>query len=214
MRLAALVLALILAAGPLHAQRSAGIELVLPPHTLLTTVGPLVRSTGILTNRQTRDLLRSGFPARLHYRVELWSTEGLFDNLKQRVEWDVVVRHDPLHGAYEVARIVDGHVTSLGSFADVQSAEDALGVGYRVPIAPGSRNERYYYSGALDVEMLSLGDLDEVERWLKGELRPAVRGQRNPGTALTRGVRTLLVRLLGGETRQYEGRSPTFRPPR
>jgi hypothetical protein len=50
-----------------------------------------------------------------------------------------------------------------------------------------------------------------VERWLRGELRPAVRGEKNPGTALTRGVRTLVVRLLGGEKRHYEARSGTFR---
>ena len=64
----------------------------------------------------------------------------------------------------------------------------------------------------LDVETLSLSDLDEVERWLRGELKPAVRGQKNPGTAVTRGIRTLVVRLLGGEKRHYEARSGTFKP--
>ena len=60
-------------------------------------------------------------------------------------------------------------------------------------------------------EMLSLNDLDEVERWLRGELSPAVRGQRNPGGVLGRGLRTLFVRLLGAERRHYEVRSKTFR---
>ena len=64
----------------------------------------------------------------------------------------------------------------------------------------------------VDVETLSLNDLDEVERWLRGELRPAVRGRRNPGTALGRGLRTLAVRLLGSESRHYEARTGTFRP--
>ena len=32
--------------------------------------------------------------------------------------------------------------------------------------------------------MLSLSDLDEVERWLRGELRPAVRGSETPAESL------------------------------
>jgi len=53
-----------------------------------------------------------------------------------------------------------------------------------------------------------------VNAWLRGELQPAVRGQRNPGTALSRGVRSLTTRLLGGERREYGARTATFRAPR
>ena len=49
---------------------------------------------------------------------------------------------------------------------------------------------------------------------MRGELQPTVRGQRNPGTALTRGFRSLATRLLGGERREYTERSPSFRPSR
>ena len=92
-------------------------------------------------------------------------------------------------------------------FPDVQATIERP---FRAPIAPPRKGARYYYNVALDVETLSMSDLDEVERWLRGELKPAVRGQRNPGTALTRGLRTLFVRLLGGEKRHYEKRSETF----
>ena len=44
------------------------------------------------------------------------------------------------------------------------------------------------------------------------ELKPAVSGKKNPGTAVGRGLRTLVVRLLGGEKRHYEARTGTFRP--
>ena len=50
-------------------------------------------------------------------------------------------------------------------------------------------------------------DLAEMQRWLRGEAQPAVRGKRNPGTALTNGLRTLTTRLLGGEARHYDARS-------
>ena len=205
------VVALAALAAPLGAQREARVEISLPPRGFLATQGPTVRTLGMLTDRQTRDLLRNGFPARLHYRVELWSSDGLFDDLKGQVEWDVVVRHDPLLHTYQVARIVGEVVTSLGSFADVQGAQEALARPFQVPLVPGARSERLYYAAVLEVEMLSLGDLDEVERWLKGELRPAVRGETNPGTAVTRGVRTLFVRLIGGEKRTYRERSARFR---
>ena len=207
----AVLLPLVVWAAPLAAQGEARLEVSLPPSGFLATQGPTVRTLGMLTDRQTRDLLRNGFPARLHYRVELWSSDGLFDDLKGQVEWDVVVRHDPLLRTYQVARIVGEAVTSLGSFADVQGAQEALSRPFQAPFAPGARGERLYYNVVLEVEMLSLNDLDEVERWLKGELRPAVRGERNPGTALTRGVRTLFVRLMGGEKRTYRERSGRFR---
>jgi hypothetical protein len=59
-----------------------------------------------------------------------------------------------------------------------------------------------------ELQTLDVSDLDELERWLRGEASPAVRGKRNPGTAITRGVRSLASRLLGGEVRRLEARSP------
>lgn len=174
--------------------------------------GPLVRGIGVLAERELRDLLRNGFPARLHYRVELWSKGGLFNDLERAVEWNVVVRHDPLDNSYRVARFAGDRVAQLGRYPAFRDAEAAVERMYRAPIVPRRRGRSYYYAAVLEVETLSLTDLDEVERWLKGELRPAVRGRRNPGTAVTRGMRTLVVRLLGGESRRYELRSPTFAP--
>ncbi len=209
--LLAFLLALLLAAPALPAQREPRLEVRLPDRTALATMGPTVRATGMLSSGQLRDLLRSGFPTRLHYRVDLWSTGGLLNDLERSLEWDVVVRYDPLDRQYRVARIVGSRVTSLGSYDELAGAEEAVERPFVVPILPPGR-ERYYYAGVVAVETLSLSDLDEVERWLRGEARPAVRGQRNPGTALARGVRTLFVRLLGGDTRSYEARTDTFRP--
>jgi hypothetical protein len=197
--------------APLDAQRRTPLELALPPRNLLSTEGPVVRATGILGDRDLRDLLRNGFPARLHYRVELWSAGGLLNDLEGTTEWDLIVRYDPLRKRFGVARLVGRQVTVLGEFEALADAQAAAERPFRAPIFAPRRGERYYYAGILDIEMLSLGDLDEVERWLKGELRPAVRGRRNPGTALTRGLRTLFVRLIGGERRHYEVRSGTFR---
>lgn len=209
---AALLIAVALAGNPLQAQRRPRLELLVPARAALATEGPEVRGVNVLEDSEMRDLLRNGFPARMHYRVELWSASGWFDDLEGSTEWDVVVRYDALDKSYRLARLQGDRVTSLGRFEQLRDAERALEQPFRAPIAARGRARRYYYRAVLSVETLSLSDLDEVERWLRGELRPAVRGQRNPGTALTRGVRTLFVRLLGGEKREYEVRSETFRP--
>ena len=210
-RFFAALLALALGASPLPAQRGPRLALSVPAPRSATVEGPLVGGDGLLADRQLRDLLRNGFPARLHYRVELWSVGGFANDLERKTEWDVVVRYDPLDRSYRVARLLGDQVLLLGSFADLAGAETAVELPFRAPIAATRRGQRYYYNVVLDVEILSLSDLDEVERWLRGELTPAVRGRRNPGTALTRGLRTLFVRLLGGERRHFELRSATFR---
>jgi hypothetical protein len=196
--------------APLGAQSHPALEIAIPDGPSLSTDGPLVRAAHMMDDAQMRDLLRNGFPARLHFRVELWTVGGWFNDLDRSAEWDVIVRYDPLDRNYRVARIVGDRVTSLGQFSQFADARAAVEQPFRAPIA-ARRGKRAYYNVVLDVELLSLTELDEVERWLRGELRPAVRGQGNPVTPVTRGLRTLFVRLIGGERRHYEVRSPTFR---
>lgn len=213
MRSPLLVALLSLAAvAPAVAQRPArGVDISLPPPALRAVEGPRVRAIRALSDARLRDLLRNGFPARLHWRVEVWSTRGWFDDLKGAVEWDVIVRYEPLERRYEIVHIdADGNPTPLGRTEDFAQVEAIIERPHRPPILPPKRRDRVYYNLSLDVEMLSVNDLDEVERWLRGELRPAVRGQRNPGTAVTRGVRTVVARLLGAEKRHYEERSGAF----
>jgi hypothetical protein len=159
-----------------------------------------------------RQLLINGFPARLHYRIERWATGGWFDDIKAAAEWDVVVKYDALGKRYHVFRAVGNRAIELGRYETVAEAEGMVSAPFRAPISLPRRGQRTYYNLVLDIEILSLTEIDEVERWLRGELKPAVRGKKNPGTAVSRGVRTLVVRLLGGEKRRYEARSGAFRP--
>ena len=200
-----------LSAATLEAQKPQ-VGIVLPVAGALATEAPLVRSSGLITDGATHDLLRNGFPARLHYTMERWSTGGWFDDVAATAEWDVVVRYDALGKVFQVYRIVGRRTYPLGSFGTIAEADAVVGAGFPAPIRLPRQGRRGYYSLVLDIEALSLTELDEVERWLRGELKPAVRGKKNPGTAVGRGVRTIMVRLLGGEKRRYEARSPTFRP--
>ena len=198
-------------AMPLQAQRGPHVEVQLPTASRLTVEGPLVRARGVLSDARMRELLRSGFPARLRFRAELWSSERWFDELHQTAEWNVLVQWRGVDQKYEVLQIVGDRTLSLGSFTRIEDAESAVERPLRVPIAaPASNHNRFYYEVSLDVRTLSVTDLDEVSRWLRGEVQPAFRGERNPGTAFTRGLRSLTTRLLGGEQRGYSARTDTF----
>ena len=208
-------LSVLLAVGLLSASTLAAqkvrVELLPPPQNAWADDAPLVSSAGLLVDPSMRDLLANGFPARLHYRLERWVNGRWFDDLKAASEWDVIVKYDVLGKKYQVVRVVNKKSQSLGDFVALEEASSAVEAPYSTTISLPRKGQRGYYNLLLDVETLSLSDLDEVERWLRGELKPAVSGKKNPGTALGRGVRTLVVRLLGGEKRHYEARTGTFR---
>jgi hypothetical protein len=184
---------------------------LLPAQPLRDSEPPAVRAINMLGDRTTREQLNSGFPARLHYRLELWEAQSVFDHLVSTVEWDVVVRYDPLARHYTVTRVA-GRVTLLGTFAELKDAEEMVSRPFVPQLAPPKTKARYYYFATLAVEMLSVSDLDELQRWLRGEAGPAVSGKENPGTALGHGAKELFKRLLGGTVRTYRARSELFRP--
>ena len=198
-------------AAELGAQK-AQLTIVMPEAAALAEEPPSVRSAFLVTDGAMLDLVRNGFPAHLHYKLERWSTGGFFDDVAATSEWDVIVRYDALAKVFQVFRVTGKRTTFLGSFPEIAEAEAALDAPFPAPIQPPKRGRKSYYNLVLEIETLSLTELDEVERWLRGELKPAVRGKKNPGTAVGRGVRTVIVRLLGGEKRRYEVRSGTFRP--
>ena len=200
----------LLSASALGAQK-VRVEVLPPPQNAWLDDAPMITSTGLLTDASMRDLLANGFPARLHYRLERWAGGRWFDDLKAASEWDVILKYEVLGKKYQAVRVVNKKATSLGEFTTLEDASSAVEAPYKTTIALPKKGQRGYYNLLLDVETLSLSDLDEVERWLRGELKPAVSGKKNPGTAIGRGVRTLVVRLLGGEKRHYEARTGTFR---
>ena len=198
-------------AEPSPVQRTAGIDVSLPPSSVPVPTGPVIRTANVIADRELQKLLQNGFPANLHYRADLWSRGGLFDDVKATVEWDVLVRYEALTKSYRVARFLGQRWENIGRFERYEDAQAAVARPYQPPLPARRTRDRQYYIVTLEVEVLSMSDLDEVEGWLRGELRPAVRGKRNPGTALGRGISRLATRLLGGENQRYEQRTETFR---
>jgi hypothetical protein len=187
--------------APLQAQRRVQLEVV-PPTSV--TRAPVVTTTSLFGDPDMRDLVRSGFPASLRFRLELWRAGGLFNDLEGQQDWELIIQYDPAGQRYRVAQRQKGRLEEVGSFATLSTAEAMLERPVRATLLPERDGARYYYQLVLNVEALSVSDMDQLERWLRG-----ARG----GTAvaaLGSGVRTLMLRMLGGEKRHYEKRSPTF----
>jgi hypothetical protein len=221
LRVGSAILLACVAAVPLQGQRNVGgarLEVLLPPPNSNGMVdvgaGPRISIGGALQHGQIPELMRNGFPARVTARLELWRSGDWFDDNETTLEWEMIVGYDAASESYQVRRRLRDQMEHLGGFTSLAAAEAALERPFRVPIAPKQMGRRYYYNLAVEVEALSLSDLDELERWLRGDLRPAVRGRRSPLAAFGRGTRIVVIRVLGGERRRFETRSATFRSAR
>lgn len=212
MRWVGVVLFAICVSAASGAAQSPRADVVLPATPDLATQPPTVRTVGVLSAGRTPELIRNGFPARLHYKLERWAAGTFVNDVKATAEWEFIAQYDPLAKTYKLIRATPRSAVVVGEYTDLSDADAKLAEPYPAPISPPRRGEKSYYVLSLDVEAMSLSDLDEVQRWLRGELRPAVRGHRNPGTAMSSGVRTLFVRILGGERVVYQASTGVFRP--
>jgi hypothetical protein len=170
---------------------------------------PVVRSESLLGGESRwLDALRSGLPVRLHYRVEVWhSRAGWFDNFSRQVEWDVVVRHEPLLDQYTLLTLV-GARRQERRYATLDALGAALAFAYQVNVRPDEPGG-YYYAASLQVSTLSDSDLDELERFLAGDLGDGGKGQ-GIGDAVGRGATRFLLRLAGLPSLRLEARSERF----
>lgn len=171
---------------------------------------PRVRSTGLLSDGKFVGLMRSGFPLRLHYRLELWKVRASwFDQFLREVSWDAVARNDPLADDFVLIR-QGGNVSR---YATPEELSAALDIPYVVTLRPsrGGGGGRYYFVARLEVTTLNDTDLQELSRWLSGDVGPVVAGEGNFGEALARGAQRVLVRLAGLPRQRLEARSPTIR---
>lgn len=169
-----------------------------------------VQSAALLADGKYVSLLRSGFPLRLHYRLELWKVRAnWFDQFTREASWDAVVRHDPLSDDFVLVR-TGGRTTR---YATVDDIARALEIPYRVTLSPRGAG-RFYFVCRLELTTLNDTDLEELTRWLKGEAGPAVAGSGSVGDALALGAQRVLVRIAGLPRLTLEGRSASFRPGR
>jgi hypothetical protein len=180
-----------------------------PDSTPQGSRNPVVRSPGLLADDRWLGALRSGLPVRLHYGVEVWqSREGWFDLLVRQTEWDVVVRHEPLLDQYTMLTITGNRVQER-RYATLDALNAALAFSYQVNVRPTQRG-RYYYAASVELSTLSDSDLDELERFLEGDLPGVAQGREGIGEALGRGATRILLRLAGLPSLRLEARTGGF----
>jgi hypothetical protein len=199
--------------SPLPAQNGGDMRLHLVLAADSTANGsraPIVRSENLLGgNSRWLAALRSGLPVRLHYRVEVWRSRGAwFDTFERQAEWDMLVRHEPLLDQYTLLTFV-GAARQERRYATLDALGAALAFAYQVNVRPVEAG-RYYYAATLQVTTLSDSDLDELERFLAGDLSESEEREENLGAALGRGATRFLLRLAGLPSLRLEARSQPF----
>jgi hypothetical protein len=197
-------------AGAAQAGNSVRLEVRLTPDTAPRGQrAPVVRSENLLGDGRWLSTLRSGLPVRLHYRVEIWrSRNGWLDQLTRQVYWDVVVRHEPLLDQYTLLTIFGSRVQER-RYATLDALTAALAFAYQINVSP-TEPGGYYYTATMEVSTLSDSDLDELERFLEGDLE-AARGPQGIGDALGRGATRFLLQLAGLPSLRLEARTGRFR---
>jgi len=165
-----------------------------------------LRMGSLFEDTELTQALHSGLPMRLQIVAELWK-DGFFDSQKGRSDWRASIVFDPLERSYLVTAVSTQPVdTIVGSLEEVGVALQEL---FDLPLTP-TQDGRFYYLGEVSIETLSLSDLEELQRWLRGNLSSDVTNEEERETAMGRGMRRLLVRVLGLPSRKFKVRSPGF----
>jgi hypothetical protein len=193
----------------------AGVVLALPPPAALAQAPPLAVSAAggaprvtvgdVFNDPALEEVLRSGIPLRLRFRTELWRDRFL-DELVDHTVWSLVLVFEPLDGRFLIGRPDAVAPQEYRTYAEARAALERVYLPELGPVRPG----RYYYLASLEIESLSLSDLDELAQWLRGELAPAVQDRRSVAGAMGTGIRRLLIRVLDLPARRYNARSDVF----
>lgn len=168
------------------------------------TGGLALELATVLEDGGLRRALHSGLPIRIEVSVELWR-DGFFDQQEAGGTWRASVLHDAVTQTYEF-QIEDEEPVSLPDLARVAQE---LQAGFESEVRP-RREGRYYYLAEVELQTLSLSDLEELGRWLQGDLGPLVEGEESAETAVARGLRRVMVRALRLPARRERLRTPSF----
>lgn len=198
-------------AGPLAGQGQGEVDRLRPPGIALledATVGLDLGS--VLIDPRSREALAGGLPIRIRIVTELWKDQ-LFDRQEAVTELSWTVLFDPLSARYRL-RLPDSDLPAQ-PLDSIQELVERIEASYRPP-APPVEEGAYYYLATLELSALSLSDLGELQRWLRGELAPALTGPERVDDAVTSGLGRLVGRVLGLPTRRFRIRTEAFRIPR
>jgi len=192
-----LLLGLILAA-PTGAQQPPALRVDLEVGGVSMTFGTSLLATSV------GEALEGGLPVRIRVHTELWRDRFL-DQQVARHEWGAVLLFDALERVFLVDT-GEGETRRFATLAEVTSHLDREVASPIRPVDAGT----YYYLARLEIETLALSDIEELRRWLRGDLAPILSGAQGVGGAVSGAVSRLLVRALGLPVQRHQLRSSRF----
>jgi hypothetical protein len=205
-----LALALVIGASPARGQGNARVDLTLglTADTSGRTFHPKITTVDLIADPRVASMLASGFPVRLHYRLEIYRSRALVDAFVRQTEWDLVIRHEPLLDQYQVAEVFRS-AQRVYRYAGKDELTAGLAIPREVRVGPRETGE-YYYVVSLEVSTLSDSDIKELERFLSGDVGPAATGSEPVGSALSNAIRRLLLSVSGLPSLSVERRTDKF----
>lgn len=203
--LATLCLALIPVTG---AAQRVTLGVTLTPDTLVDGRQmrlPRVQTRELLAGRWG-EALRNSLPLRLQFQIDIWrSRDGWIDQFERTVEWGVVVRHEALFDQYTVTHPHARGATEV-TLATWAALQQYLNREQLILARPGGRGT-YYFHVRLTITTLSEEDVDELERFVRGENTAPTRDRTTPQRAFLR----FIMKATGGlQSETVEQRTEKF----
>jgi hypothetical protein len=156
--------------------------------------------------------LRSGLPARLRVKVELWRDRTTFwDQHVLTQVLDHRILFDLLDERFEV---IDESGERVLSRPELEEVEEVLGSESAFPLCPLdeiSPERRFYVVLDVRVEPLSVEEIRDLERWLRGSL--SSRSERSGFSGISRHLVGVLKSQVGLGEKRTVVRTPGFRTP-
>jgi hypothetical protein len=192
------------------AQSSLSVSVALPPPAARASEGPEIVLTNLFVDSRSQGLLKSGFVGQMTVAVELWASHWPFDKPLKQVMWQRAVHYNPLTKMYTTAHQVADSTVRDGQYASLDDVRKAMSAPQRAPIAALRGQGTLYYIVTVTIETLNSNDLQEVGRWLRGEVQPAIHGENNPVNPILHAGRTILSKLMGGDVKKASVTSRKF----
>lgn len=199
------------ASTPAAAQQPLALTISIPTNGGRADSAPILTLHHVFSDARSAELLSNGFAARISTTVELWQSRLGPDDLLGSASTQRIVQLNVFTGTYLLLRLTGDSAVTEGRFSKLADVQEALSLAQRVVLAPPPGRRDLYYVANVTIEILNSDDLAELQRWYQGDVRPFLHGKENPGSVLTRGLRTLLSRWFGGDRKRAEAVSALFR---
>jgi hypothetical protein len=152
--------------------------------------------------------LQSGLPARISIELVLWEERsGLWDREVLRDQWTVSVVFDVVAEDYAVFDVEGASLLESGELMEVEDFVSGIELWPLCELGELEAGRPHYLGVRLVIEPLSIEEVRDLERWLRGNVRQGATLRDVPGQLVG-----ILRNRLGLGAQSERGRSPEFRP--